>query len=241
MEHAAPPRCPRIHCPHPSLLGSGNISTEHRPVISSAHHSRMTREAFSHRTDTHMGTHRHRIKAQTDWFLLFKFPCLSALAALKNRAPPFFPKNRNSVLVNSILLQVDKNDENVRCCFSFGGLFFSSGSYVIFTYLASGTPVSGERPLRIHAWTRMARLLLSDGLCLCSRPDVLFLPGNSLHCGTLLYALSGTGARVASESAKSSAESMRQLAASLGRERFLPFWFMQSPLVQIQDAMNDFS
>lgn len=53
--------------------------------------------------------------------------------------------------------------------------------------------------------------------------------------------LSGIGARVASESAKSSAESMRQLAASLGRERFLPFWFMQSLLVQIQDAMNDFS
>lgn len=106
--------------------------------------------------------------------------------------------------------------------FLFRGLFFSYGSYVIFTYLASGT-LPGDRPLHIHAWMRMARLLLSDGLCLCSRPDVLFLPGNSLNCGTLLYALSGTGARVASESAKSSAESMRQLAASLGRERFLPF------------------
>lgn len=50
-----------------------------------------------------------------------------------------------------------------------------------------GPPLSGDRRWHIHAWMRMARLLLSDGLCLCSRPDVLFLPGNSLHCGTLLY------------------------------------------------------
>lgn len=90
MEHAVPPHCPPGHCPHQSLLGSGNISTEHRPVISSAHSSRMTRGASSHWTGTHTGTHRHRIKAQTDWFLLFKFPCLSMLVALKNRAPPIF-------------------------------------------------------------------------------------------------------------------------------------------------------
>lgn len=69
----------------------------------------------------------------------------------------------------------------------------------------------------------MARLLLSNGRCLCSRPDVLFLPGNSLHCGALLSGTLGTGARVASESAKSSAESMRQLAASLEREHFYLF------------------
>lgn len=48
-------------------------------------------------------------------------------------------------------------------------------------------PLSGDWPQHIHAWTPKARLLLSNGLCLCSRPDVLFLPGNSLHCGTLLY------------------------------------------------------
>lgn len=50
-----------------------------------------------------------------------------------------------------------------------------------------GPPLSGDQPQHIHAWTRIARLLLSNGLCLCSIPDVLFLPGNSLHCGTLLY------------------------------------------------------
>ena len=57
-------------------------------------------------------------------------------------------------------------------------------------------------------------------------PDQMFCFSLVTICIVVPYytgALSGTGARVASESAKSSAESMRQLAASLGRERFFTF------------------
>lgn len=72
-------------------------------------------------------------------------------------------------------------------------LFLSQDFFFLVVFILSsliwlqGPPLSGARPRHIHAWMRMARLLLSNGLCLCSRPDVLFLPGNSLHCGTLLH------------------------------------------------------
>lgn len=56
-------------------------------------------------------------------------------------------------------------------------------------------------------------------------PDQMFCFSLVTVCIVVPYytVLSGTGARVASKSAKSSAESMRQLAASLGRERFYLF------------------
>lgn len=86
-----------------------------------------------------------------------------------------------------IILHLGESYEKITHNFSLRVFPFPCGSVLSSLIWLQRPRLSGDRTRHIHAWMMTARRLLSNGLCFCSRPDVLFLPGNSSHCRTLLY------------------------------------------------------
>ena len=157
----------------------------------------------------------HRIKRNKLIFVLWNFNFYHLLIALKNRAP------RKSILVDTDYPSLFRKKLWVLSLLQG---FFSLWFLFYHHLLGSRDPlfqVTGPGIFMLRRGWPGSFSAKDDAFV----PDQMFCFSLVTVCIVVPYypAFSGTGARVASESAKSSAESMRQLAASLGREHFYLF------------------